>query len=97
MNSLELIASILVVIIYAFFMGSIIAYSFVEIFIRIRSIKDPKYKLILTENRTHEKELRKMRYDYYHDLKLMKDIHAEKIAEIVRGEVNNDESPKHII
>lgn len=98
MSLYEFILQLVVIIAWSVFIGGVVAVSVLDVFIRIKSVSSPKYKALLEETHTYEKDLRKMRYDYYHDVKLLKDIHTEKLARIVRGEIEDEnEKEKSLI
>lgn len=98
MENLKIFSQYLILVVWCLVLIGLVTVVVVETFISIKAIKNPNYKAYLQQRRQYEKDLRKMRYDYYHDVKLLKDIHIEKLARIVRGEIEDEnEKEKSLI
>lgn len=74
----------------AVYIFTVAGFAINDLYIRIKAKNNPKYARLLEEQRKYNILLQKQDRDYRHDVRLLKDIHKEKMAEIKKGVVVDD-------
>jgi len=95
----ETVLALIYVGLLVFLFGWLLLDFTVALIIRVLAIKHEKFRKLLAEQRKHEMELRVQYLDFKHDIKLLKHIHQEKMAQIMQEkieETKNDENAKLI-
>jgi len=94
---LELVLSYIYVFIICFLVGWGFLDFTVAIIIRVLAIKNNRFKEMLSEQRKYDMERHTQYLDYKHDRQLLKDIHEEKMTEIIRGKKDDKTEVSRLI